>query len=131
MPWKSARCLRGCSPLRQFARGEEGTGGHAELAMACRAFEASARGQVINIEASADRTYGRALRLRPSQATEPSIRRVFTFGINRFQRQCSGRRREEEVLTRDPLAASFAFLLCSCAATSATALVHLLTKTAA
>ena len=83
---------------RRFARREDGAGGRAELAMTCRAFEPAARRQVADIEASADGTYERAIRLRPPQAAEPPKCRVLAFGADRLQRKSSCNRPEQEVL---------------------------------
>lgn len=69
--------------------------------MACRALEAAAGRQVVDVEASADRAHGRALRLRPPQAAEPSICRILTFGLDRLQREGACSRREQEVLSHD------------------------------
>lgn len=98
---------------RQLARGENGAGGDAELPVAGGAFEPAPGAQIVDVEAAAERADRSALRLRSSQPTEPPIRSVFPFFVDRPEGQGPGGSGKQEMLVHGRLATRNMFLSCS------------------
>jgi hypothetical protein len=68
-------------------RVEDRAGGGAELIVARRAFEPTARLQIIGLEAAASRADRRSIRLGPAQGAKSPIGFLLAAGTNRPQRK--------------------------------------------